>query len=296
MKTPTMLTPLGETPFRGSAAIAGGHLTKSMLRASTWRSLLPDVYIRSARYAPDDHLMWCEAARLIMPRGAVLGGWSAALLWGTSVLPRDARVWISMPIASRMRRRHRLRYQRTPLPETDRAQVRQFAVTTPVRTAFDLGRYLPRVEALITLDAMCRQLIALRDLQALASDRWSWPRSRQLEELLPLVEPRSESPMETRTRLLLHDAGVAAPVPQYEVRAADGSWIGRVDLAYPQWRIAIEYEGDHHRERDQFRRDIARSNALREAGWLLLRFTADDILRCPDNTVRQVLAAIKERS
>jgi very-short-patch-repair endonuclease len=58
---------------------------------------------------------------------------------------------------------------------------------------------------------------------------------------------------------------------------------------------ALEYEGDHHRERGQFRRDIARVNALRQAGWLVLRFTADDVLRDPDRVVVLVAAAIRER-
>jgi very-short-patch-repair endonuclease len=62
-----------------------------------------------------------------------------------------------------------------------------------------------------------------------------------------------------------------------------------------QWRIALEYEGDHHREKAQFRRDIARVNALRRAGWLVLRFTADDVLRRPHTVVEHVAAAIRER-
>jgi hypothetical protein len=113
--------------------------------------------------------------------------------------------------------------------------------------------------------------------------------------LLTLVDGRAESPMETRLRLLLHDAGAPTPIPQYEVRDDDGRFIARVDLAYPQWRIALEYEGDHHRERAQFRRDIRRANALRQAGWLVLRFTADDVLRRPRDVVDQVAAAIRER-
>ncbi|MFG2009700.1 endonuclease domain-containing protein [Micromonospora sp. NPDC048868] len=68
-----------------------------------------------------------------------------------------------------------------------------------------------------------------------------------------------------------------------------------VDLAYPRWRIAIEYEGDHHRERAHFQRDVARLNALRAAGWLVLRFTADDVLRHPARIVRLVTDAIQER-
>ncbi|WP_369009914.1 DUF559 domain-containing protein [Actinoplanes cyaneus] len=49
-------------------------------------------------------------------------------------------------------------------------------------------------------------------------------------------------------------------------------------------RVAVEYEGDHHRERVQFLRDVHRLNALHEAGWTVLRFTADHVLRAPQRT------------
>jgi very-short-patch-repair endonuclease len=101
--------------------------------------------------------------------------------------------------------------------------------------------------------------------------------------------------METRLRLLLHDAGAPPPTSQHEARGKDGRLVGRVGLAYPRWRIAIEYEGDHHRERAQFRPDVARADALRDAGWLVLRFTADDLLRNPNGLITHVAKAIKER-
>ncbi|WP_234359016.1 endonuclease domain-containing protein [Plantactinospora sp. BC1] len=63
----------------------------------------------------------------------------------------------------------------------------------------------------------------------------------------------------------------------------------------PRLRIAIEYEGDHHRERAHFRQDVARLNDLRAAGWVVLRFTADDVLRHPARVVAQVAQAIRER-
>jgi hypothetical protein len=169
-------------------------------------------------------------------------------------------------------------------------------VTVPVRTAFDLGRQPERVQGLIALDALChRRLVPLPELARYAAERPRWPGVYSLRELLTLVDARAESPMETRLRLLLHDAGAPAPVPQYEVRDASGRFLARVDLAYPQWRIALEYEGDHHREKTQFRRDIARVNALRQAGWLVLRFTADDVLRHPHMVADHVAAAIRER-
>jgi very-short-patch-repair endonuclease len=83
--------------------------------------------------------------------------------------------------------------------------------------------------------------------------------------------------------------------PDIYVSADEFDADDHVDLAFPQWRIAIEYEGDHHRERTQFRRDITRGNALLKAGWLVLRFTADDIVNRPQQLIDQVLTTIRAR-
>ncbi|MGC1213548.1 MAG: DUF559 domain-containing protein [Micromonospora sp.] len=110
-----------------------------------------------------------------------------------------------------------------------------------------------------------------------------------------MAEPLSESPMETRLRLLLLDAGLGPLTAHHDVLDARGRFVGRVDLAWPALRVAVEYDGDHHRERAHFRQDVARLNALRAAGWLVLRFTADDVLRHPARTVALVTQALHER-
>ncbi|MGN9765979.1 endonuclease domain-containing protein [Micromonospora sp. SD12] len=69
----------------------------------------------------------------------------------------------------------------------------------------------------------------------------------------------------------------------------------RVDLAWPTLRVAVEYDGDHHRERAHFRQDVARLDALRAAGWIVLRFTADDVLRHRARTAALVSQALRER-
>lgn len=169
-------------------------------------------------------------------------------------------------------------------------------VTTPLRTAFDLGRQPPRTEAVVAVDALLnRRLVKSAALGDYLTAHPGWPGAALLRGVLGLAEPLSESPMETRLRLLLLDAGLPPPTAQYEVFDARGRFVGRVDLAYPRWHIALEYEGDHHRERAHFRQDVARLNALRAAGWIVLRFIADDVLRHPHQTIAQVTHAIRER-
>jgi very-short-patch-repair endonuclease len=70
----------------------------------------------------------------------------------------------------------------------------------------------------------------------------------------------------------------------------------RPDLSYPDLRIAIEYDGDHHRTSRQWRSDRARRQLLEDAGWIVLEFTADDVLRRPEQTVERIRRAIAGRA
>jgi hypothetical protein len=221
---------------------------------------MQDVYIAVDAYDADDHRMWCWAVALTLKRGDAVDRYSAAFLWGVDLLPRGAAaVSVSISPARRLRPHPRRTTIRATLDATDITTLAGVPLTTPVRTAFDLGRQSRRAHALIALDAMCHhRLIRLPELERYIMARPGWPGVDCLNTLLQIVDARAESPMETRLRLLLHDGGAPVPIPQYEVRDEDGRFLARVDLAYPQWRIALEYEGDHHRERAQFRRDIAR--------------------------------------
>jgi len=315
-------------PFSGTRAVAAGLLTRRMLAGRTWRRVLPDVYVPAAVFDADDHRMWCEAVALKLPPGGAVRGLSAAYLWGVDLLPRDSPVHVDLPPTTRLWRHPRVAVTHHALEPADITTLfGGIPLTTEVRTGFDLGRGLPRADALAALDALLRHRSFRREALVRYLDAHPGRRgTAQLRELVALAEPLSESPMESRLRLLLHDAGLPRPVPQHEVRTLPhasatsatlaasatsatlgappsavrhgtrGRFLARVDLAYPQWRIAIEYEGDHHRERTTFRRDVARYNALRAAGWLVLRFTADDVLRQSGQVVRDVRQAIAERA
>lgn len=283
-------------PFQGSVAVAEGLVTWTMLRGRTWHRLLPDVYVHRDGYRTDDHRMWCEAAALLLPPGSALAGLSAAHLGGADLLARDAPVTALLPRGARMRQHPRLVITRSVLAEADRTRFAGLPVTSPLRTAFDLGRRPPRTEAVVAVDALLhRRVVKLPALREYAAARTGWPGLPLLRDVLSLAEPLSESPMETRLRLLLVDAGLPPLTAQHDVLDARGRFVGRVDVAWPTWRVAVEYDGDQHRERNHFRQDVARLNALRAAGWIVLRFTADDVLRYSARTVRLVADALRER-
>jgi hypothetical protein len=116
-------------------------------------------------------------------------------------------------------------------------------------------------------------VVKLDALEAYVRAHPGWPGARLLREVLSLAEPLTESPMETRLRLVIVDAGLPRPIAQHDILDERGRFLARSDLAYPEALVPIEYEGDHHRERAAFQRDVTRLNALHAMGWLVLRFT-----------------------
>jgi Protein of unknown function (DUF559) len=103
-----------------------------------------------------------------------------------------------------------------------------------------------------------------------------------------LAEP-AESPMETRLRCLIIEAGLPTPEVQTDLRDGDGRFVGRADLYYPSTRLAIEYDGVNHRRR--LIEDDRRQNLILNAGFRLLRFTAPDFEK-PERITSQIQAAL----
>ena len=98
--------------------------------------------------------------------------------------------------------------------------------------------------------------------------------------------------MESVLRWLLHAAGLPRPVLQYRVRDDSGRQIGFGDLAWPAKKVLVEFDGDVHRERGVFVRDLRRQNRLVLAGWTVLRFSSADVLGRPQEVVAAVRLAL----
>jgi len=292
-RSPRIPPSLAVAPFRGTEAIAAGLLTRRQLEGRTWLRLYPDVYMHAE--VSLDHRVWCEAAALLLPKGGAIGGLSALWMWGVAPLGEPDRVTVVLPEDMRLRRHSRLEVRRGAVSPDDVTGILGLRVTTPERTAFDLARRLPRVGAIVCLDAMLKKgKVRLDRLAADFASRHRWPGRRRAEAALNDVEPLAESPMETRLRLLAVDAGLPRPVAQYKIMNGK-RFVARVDYAYPEYKIALEYDGDHHRERVTHRFDMERQNELHVMGWIVLRFHADDVLRRPEHVVAQIRAVLRRR-
>lgn len=167
-------------------------------------------------------------------------------------------------------------------------------VTTAVRTAIDLLCWYPPDIAVPAVDALARaSRLKVAEIVAFA-DRQSGRRAvRQARAALDLVDPGAESPRETLLRLLIMRAGLPRPQTQIPVRNEYGVVVAEVDMGWEDLKIAVEYEGDHHRtDRRQFNRDIRRMDELIELGWTVMRVTAEDT---PASIIHRIAAALGRR-
>ena len=156
------------------------------------------------------------------------------------------------------------------LPE-DWLEIGGVRVTTPLRTAMDLGCKLSRRKALAAMDALMRAYgFTHADMRRLLPRYFRRRGVVQLRELVALVDPRAESSGESWTRLEIHDRGLPSPDVQHWVRVA-GVPTYRLDLAYPHAKVAVEYDGEEFHTSEEARAaDRKRRTWLRDHGWTVI--------------------------
>ncbi len=276
--------------FRGTWAVDSGVLTRGQLRSSAWRRLREDVYADARE--PDTHELHARAVALVMPRGAALGGRTAAVLNGLTDAagPADP-VHVVVPPGVRWDPAPGAHVRSAPLRGDVVGRGPVLRWTAPVRTAVDLARQGPLEDAVVLLDQLvAARVVGLADVRAAVAALPRCRGSRAARKAVTLADGLAESPQETRLRLVLGASDLPDPVAQFEVR--DGpTFVARVDFAWVAQRLALEYDGLWHAEPGQFRRDRDRLNRLTAAGWRVVFVTAADLHR-PELLLARLRAAL----
>jgi hypothetical protein len=280
-----------DRPFRGSEAVRAGHLTRAELRGPRVRRLAHDTCVFAA--VPDSPRLAIRAAFTWAGDDAVITGWSACRWWGCEVLPApEPPVELSVP------RRHRrpppdVTVRRCRIRAVDLRHRDGVRLTSPLRTAFDLACSESLADAVVAADALGRVWefagSGLGDVVGLVGPRRN---CRRVHQVARLMDPASESPRESRTRVRIVLAGLPTPVCQYVV--LDGRrFVARVDLAWPEWKVALEYDGQDHGRDDRRGRDVDRIDELRRLGWVVIIVTSRQFARPGwiESRVREELAA-----
>jgi hypothetical protein len=162
-------------------------------------------------------------------------------------------------------------------------------VTSSAWTAVELARQFGRPRGLAILDAAVRSgWCTDADLRNAIDQQRGRRGIIGVRGLLPLVDPRAESPMESEARLVMIDYGLPHPDLQYLIHGRYGEcW--RVDFAWPEARVAAEYESfEWHAGRNEMLRDKARFAGIQDAGWTLVPIVVDDVRRTPARMCQRI--------
>ncbi len=253
-------------PFRATEALDAGLLTFRELR-QCHTGIYPGVWVpRGAELSAVDR---ARAAWLWSRRRGVLAGLSASAIHGAKWIESD--VPAELVLSNRRPPKQITVHSDTLLPE-EIQMAHRMPVTTPERTAFDLGRRLPLDEGVQRIDALMNATdLKPADIDEVAQRHPGVRGLRQLRRTLDLVDGGAESPYESLTRLLLIQAGFPRPETQIRVLDRSGRVVARIDLGWRQYRVGVDFEGAHHWT------DPRQRTADAERYWLLPRLGWNDI-------------------
>ncbi len=275
-------------PFIGSEAMASGRVTPYTLR-SRFRRLHPDVYL--SRDAELTAVTRAKAAYLWSGREGVVAGQSAAALHGAKWVDDRRPAELLWP----NRRPPRGIHTGSGVFADDEVEVIDgIRVTTAARTALDIACRYPLGKAVAAIDALARAThLKMAEVELLA-DRYKGRRGiRSVRTVLELVDPGAESPKETWLRLLVIRNGFPRPTTQIPVYNEYGVLVAVLDMGWEDIKLALDYEGDHHRNPLRFNKDIRRHDDVTELGWMDIRVTSRDT---EGEIVRRLSAAFARRT
>jgi hypothetical protein len=258
--------------FIGTEAVANGVVTRHELQR-WYRPIYPNVHRpRGSEPSLRDRTV---GAWLWSKRNGIVTGVAASALHGAEWVDSDVTVELlwncTRPPDGIVVRNERV-------SDDEWTLVGGLPVTTPARTAFDLGRYLKRGQAVARLDALMRVApFSVEDVMLLTK-RYKGARGvAKLKAVLPLVDGGAASPQETRLRLLFIDAGLPKPTTQIAIYDRSGRYVRTIDLGWEDFMVGAEYDGDQHRtNRAQYVKDQRVWPRLRELGWHVVRAIKED--------------------
>lgn len=245
---------------------------------------------------PLDPVETIRAAWLRAGPDTVVGGVSAAVLHGAAFFDHGKHVELIRDPNGQGRRTRDVRIIRAEIDAVDVMTVHGMPVTSPVRTAFDLGRRGPAWIGLAHLDDITRATdLDLGELWRFIVAHPAVRGVRQIRGLIPWIDPGAESSGESWTRFLILDDGLPKPETQVKVYDETGTIIAKFDLAYREEKIGVEFDGfDFHYTDEQRASDSARDRATGQLGWLTERRNSRQLSHAPDELttrLRQLLDA-----
>lgn len=267
-------------PFTHAEARAVG-ISDRALRGPGYRKVFPNVYISSA--IPDTLVVTCRAALRILPSDAVFSHHTAARLWG-GVVPDDPNVHVAFNRAVSCALPG-IKVHRFVGEFAKDVRRHGLPVTTPEQTVLHLARPLDLVDLTACADQFVRRRVTTQSDLMTAAGRYPGQGRRLARQAADLCRDNVDASTETRVRVLMVLAGLPEPVVNHPLRRPDGTVEFRLDLSFPECRVAIEYDGRWHDHPEQQALDEARRAELVRRGWTVIVLRAEDVFETPDETL-----------
>lgn len=228
------------------------------------------------------HAIRCRAVATRFGDAVVFSHQSAAVLHGLAVWGVDLDdVHVTRADNGRGRHQSGVAHHVGLLSDDDIEEVNGLLVVRPARAVWDLAVAEAIEPALVTADSALRLgVTGDEELRKIAGRNSTWRGARHAKATLSLTDAKSESPGETRTRLVFRGCGIPAPETQLEVFDAAGRLVGRSDFGWRMFRHLAEFDGmlkyrSTVDDPDAASRAVAaekvREDAIRSLGWGVTR-------------------------
>lgn len=240
------------------------------------------------------HALHVRAAQVRMTGLAVASHGSAALLHGLARLGRPTeRVRLTRGGGRYRRLQVDARLHVCGMPAEHVTTAYGVTTTTPARTVVDLARMASFRSGVVTADSALRQGCSRADLDAVAGFCRRWPGVRRARRVIEFASAEAESPLESISRVFIAERGL--PAPELQAWLGDEvAVIGRVDFYWREEHVVGEADGlAKYTDADVLRREKLRQEMLEDAGFIVVRWTWDDIWRRPDETEARIRRALE---
>lgn len=269
-----------ELVFSGRQGGAG--LSRKKLRGPGWQPIAYSV--KASSDTDPDLWTYVRAHQARRATEAVACDWTAAALWR---LPLPAAIGmdidsIPLTIAAQSDESHdrstAVQGRRRSMPAAHLTELDGVRLTTPARTWLDCCAFLSLGFSVAMADSALHRGMATRDELAQLIE---WGRGRRgvrtARTALEFSDPRAESPRESWVRSSLLTFGIPRPEVNVDIYNEDGGWIARVDMAWPEYRVILEYDGREFHGPAHAEHDHARRRRLADAGWTVIVLRAEDL-------------------
>ncbi|MEV8212470.1 hypothetical protein [Leifsonia sp. NPDC077715] len=284
---------LDRRPFRVESALAAG-VSAHRLRSGDLTRPIRGIRLVGSHVGLADRLRAYALHRRV---DFAFSHTTAAILYGAP-LPQELPADIHVSVPDPCRAPQIEGFVGHKLSRWEVRTVDGFPVTTPEQTWLDLAGILGTSALVIAGDFLVGGAHPLSDRARLAAaiSRSAGRRGvGRARVALEHVRRGSESPGETRLRMLLAAYEFPEPRLNHTILDTHGGFVARVDFAYVEARVALEYEGDVHRvDREVWQRDIRRRERVEDLGWRMVRVTASGI-RAPDELVARLRHLLRIR-